>query len=199
MTRNQVLKSWRIITVKGLVTTILGLSAIISPPAYTEIFIRIFGTLFIVSGSILIYDYFAYPNSPDWKWRIAEGIVDGFFGLITLTLGLVTASNFFVVITAWLTLIGILQISNAYRLRSLFHHWKILMLNGILVIIFTAGLVFSPRENLTNKLIIMVLLSLLFVAFLIISSLYLKKLVQDIHTDIPSKQGEAGNQELSYY
>ncbi|HLF35673.1 MAG TPA: DUF308 domain-containing protein [Cyclobacteriaceae bacterium] len=199
MIGNQILKSWRIVTIKGLVTTVLGLSALFTPPAYADIFIRIFGTLFIVSGSILIYDYFTNPASPDWKWRFAEGLVDGFFGLITLSLGWVTASNFFVVITAWVTLIGVLQVSNAYRLRSLFHHWKILMLNGLLGIMFSAGLILSPYENTTNKIIIMFLLSILFVTFLIISSFYLKRLVEDIHTELPRKQGEEGNQELSYY
>jgi uncharacterized membrane protein HdeD (DUF308 family) len=114
-------------------------------------------------------------------------------------LNLVIPADFLVVATTWLTLTGMLQVTNAYRLRSLFHHWKVLMLNGILAIIFSCTIIITPYERNLNKIIVMMLLGLTFIVFLIISSLYLRKLVEDIALEIPSKPGEAGNQELSYY
>jgi uncharacterized membrane protein HdeD (DUF308 family) len=199
MIKNKILKSWRVITIKGLVTTILGLLSFFIPYEYTDNLIRIFGTLLIVSGAVMIYDYLIIPSTADRSWRIVEGILDGLFGIISLILGLVTPSNFIIVITLWISLIGLLQISNAYRLRSLFHHWKILMLNGFLALTFSIVIIIYPKESLFNKAIIMFLLSLVFIVFLLISSFYLKKLVEDIYLDIPHKQGEEGNQELSYY
>jgi uncharacterized membrane protein HdeD (DUF308 family) len=197
--KNKILKSWRVITIKGLVTTILGLLSFYVPIEYIALLIRIFGTLLIVSGAIMIYDFLIIPSAADRNWRVIEGTIDGFFGFITLILGLVTPSNFFIVVTLWISIIGLMQISNAYRLRSLFHHWKILMLNGFLALVFSIGIIIYPRESFFNKAIIMFLLSLVFVVFLFISSFYLKKLVEDIYLDIPHKRGEEGNQELSYY
>ena len=197
--KTKVLKSWRVVTLKGLTTTILGILTLCLPVSNGIIFIRLFGSLLIISGSILIYDYLIFTSTSDRNWRLAEGIVDGAYGFITVTLGLVTPENFLPVLTSWITLIGLLQVTNAYRLRSLFHHWKALMLNGVLAIIFSSAILVYPGKNPVNKVLIMIILSLIFISFLLISSFYLKKLVEDIALDIPKKQGEEGNQELSYY
>jgi uncharacterized membrane protein HdeD (DUF308 family) len=197
--KNKILKSWRVVTIKGLVTTLLGLFTFYLLPAYAEIFIRLFGTLLIVSGSILIYDFVVNNTSRDRSWRLVEGMLDGIYGVITIILVWVNAGNFLPVITSWIILTGILQVTNAYRLRSLFHHWKALMLNGILAIAFSSGIVFYPRESQFNKAVILMSLLAVFIAFLLISSYYLKKLVEDIQLEIPGKQGEEANQELSYF
>ena len=197
--KNKILKSWRVVTIKGLITTLLGLFAFYLLPAYSDIFIKLFGSLLIVSGSILIYDFVVNTTTIDRKWRFVEGILDGIYGIITIIIGLVTKDNFLIIITSWIILVGVLQVSNAYRLRSLFHHWKALMLNGMLAIAFSSGIIFYPRESLLNKAMILVPLSALFIAFLMISSYYLKKLVEDIYLDIPNKQGEDANQGLSYF
>ncbi len=187
------------VTIKGLVTTILGLFTFYLYPGFSDLFIRLFGTLLIVSGSILIYDFVVNPTSSDRNWRLVEGILDGIFGSVTILTGLIHPSNFLMTITLWITMTGILQVSNAYRVRSLFHHWKALMINGLLAILFSSGIVFYPDESPLNKGVILLLLSFLFIAFMIISTYYLKRLVEDINLDIPNKQGEDANQELSYF
>ncbi len=197
--KNKILKSWRVVTVKGLVTTLSGLFTFYLLPEYSSLFIKLFGTLLIVSSSILIYDFIVNPTANDRKWRLIEGIVDGIFGVLTIILGWINVQNFLFAITSWITLVGILQVTNAYRVRSLFHHWKALMLNGILAITFSAGVIFYPHESNLNKAIIMILFTLLFIAFLLISTYYLKKLVDEMYLDIPNKQGDEANQELSYF
>ena len=197
--KNKILKSWRVVTIKGLVTTLLGLLTFYLLPAYSDLFIRLFGSLLIVSGSILIYDFVVNATTLDRSWRLVEGSIDGIYGVLTVIFGLVNVTNFLFMITSWITLTGVLQVSNAYRLRSLFHHWKALMLNGILAILFSAGVIFYPHESPLNKAIVMISFTVLFIAFLSISSYYLKKLVEDIQMEIPNKQGEEANQELSYF
>jgi uncharacterized membrane protein HdeD (DUF308 family) len=120
-------------------------------------------------------------------------------GLIIISFPRISIDVFISLLSIWISFMGILQISNAYRLRGLFNHYWILIFNGILAICY-AGFVFSqPIYGFVTMAILIALQTIVFGGFLIIGSFYIRKIFQDIDTEIPHKVGDEANQELSYY
>ena len=197
---NAILKNWWILTIKGILTFLFGVIAI-SPYIDTHIFfVKIFGIILLCSGSFLVYFSLKEKSKRgDREWKLTEGFIDLVMGLIVISFIYRDSSIFLTLLTIWISFMGLLQISNGYRLRSLFNHYWILIFNGILAIGF-AGIIFTqPVYGLVSLLIMIGLQATVLGGFLILSLVYISKIFHDIDTEIPHKEGDEANQELSYY
>ena len=195
-----ILKNWWILTIKGLLTVIFGLIAILTPITTMVVFVRIFGILMLLSG--ISHAFLSMKRKDqyiDRSWRLTEGFIDLIIGLIIISFPSITTDIFISLIAIWISFMGILQISNGYRLRGLYNHYWILIFNGILAIIFAIMVFTQPMHGLITIMVLIGLQAIVFGGFLIISSIYIGRIFQDIDTEIPHKVGEDANQELSYY
>jgi uncharacterized membrane protein HdeD (DUF308 family) len=194
------LKNWRILTIKGLLTLIFGIVAITIPVSTMLIISLLFGLLLVISGVLLVmYSIRNRRKNGDRSWNLTEGFIDLIMGLIIISYPEISAGIFISMISIWISFMGILQISNGYRLRGLYNHYWILIFNGILAIAFAAFVFTQPLYELVTLIILIGLQAFVFGGFLIISSFYIRKILHDIHTEIPHKVGDEANQELSYY
>lgn len=186
------------LTIKGLITFLFGLITISAPIDALPIFSQLFGILIILSGIFLTISSFRIKDR-DRNWRITEGFIDLVIGLIIISFSGMTSSIFLSLVAIWISFMGILQISNGYRLRGLFNHYWILIFNGVLAIAF-ASIIFTHSFHGIMTLVVLIgLQASVFGSFLTIISMYIRKILNDIDTEIPHKAGEEANQELSYY
>ena len=109
-----------------------------------------------------------------------------------------SVTGFLTYIMIWISILGLLQIYNGYRMRSSLNHWWILMLNVILAVSFAVFIFTQSFESLTVALMIGIQI-IVFGSFLIISSIKLKQIINEIRIEIPAIKGEVGNQELFFY
>ena len=195
---NAVMKNWWMLTIKGLITFIFGLITISAPISAIPIFSRLFGLLIIVSGISLTLLSFRIKDK-DRNWRLTEGFIDLIIGLIIISFSGMTTSIFLSLVAIWISFMGILQISNGYRLRGLFNHYWILIFNGFLAIAFASIIFTHSFHGIMTMVILIGLQASVFGSFLTIISMYIRKILNDIDTEIPHKAGEEANQELSYY
>jgi len=192
------LKNWWILTIKGLITFLFGLMAISAPVSGTTILIQMFGFLLILSGLLLSYLSFRIKDR-DSSWRLTEGFIDLIFGLILISLSELTPAIFLSLVAIWISFMGILQISNGYRLRGLLNHYWLLIFNGVLAIAFATMVFTQPYHRVLTMVVLIGLQASVFGSFLMIISMYVRRIFNDINIEIPHKEGEEANQELSYY
>jgi uncharacterized membrane protein HdeD (DUF308 family) len=195
---NAILKNWWMLTIKGLITFVFGLITISAPISALPILSQIFGLLIILSGITLTLLSFKMKDR-DRQWRLTEGFIDLIIGLIIISFSGMTSSIFLSLIAIWISFMGILQISNGYRLRGLFNHYWILIFNGVLAIAFATIIFTHSYHGIMTLVILIGLQASVFGSFMTIISMYIRKILNDIDTEIPHKAGEEANQELSYY
>jgi uncharacterized membrane protein HdeD (DUF308 family) len=197
---NTILKNWWILTIKGVITLVFGLLALVTQVTTMIVFTRIFAIFLLLSGILMIIITVKEKNNfHDRSWRLTEGFIDLIIGLIIVSFIDISTTIFLSLIAIWISCMGILQLSSGYRMRGLFNHYWILIFNGILAIAF-AVLVFSqPIRGIVTLMVLIGLYATVFGGFLIISSVYIRKIFKDIDIEIPNKIGEDANQELSYY
>lgn len=195
-----ILKNWWFLTIKGLLTLIFGIVAVTAPISAMLIISRLFGILMLISGVMLVMlSLQSRKKNIDRSWKLTEGFIDLIIGFIIISFPGISAGIFISLISIWISFMGILQISNGYRLRGLYNHYWILIFNGILAIAFATFVFTQPLYGLVTLIILIGLQAIVFGGFLIISSFYIRKIFHDIDTEIPHKVGDEANQELSYY
>jgi uncharacterized membrane protein HdeD (DUF308 family) len=136
----------------------------------------------------------------NWWILTIKGLLTLAFGVIAISAPISTmlfSTRIFV--SMWISFMGILQISNGYRLRGLYNHYWILIFNGLLAISFALIVLTQPIYGIITLMTLIGLQAIVFGGFLVISSFYIRKIFYDIDTEIPHKVGEEANQELSYY
>lgn len=195
---NAILKNWWMLTIKGLITFVFGLITISAPISTLPILAKIFGLLIILSGISLTLLSFKIKDR-DRNWRLTEGFIDLIIGLIIISFSGMTSSIFLSLIAIWISFMGILQISNGYRLRGLFNHYWILIFNGLLAIAFATIIFTHSYHGIMTLVVLIGLQASVFGSFMTIISMYIRKILNDIDSEIPHKAGEEANQELSYY
>jgi uncharacterized membrane protein HdeD (DUF308 family) len=204
---NAILKEWWVLTIKGILTFTFGLLVISTQIGSAIVLARVFAILLLLSGLLLVVISFREKKKfGDRSWRLTEGFIDIIMGLIIISFSEITTSVFLSLVAIWISFMGILLISNGYRLRRLYNHCWILTFNGILAIGFAIMVFTQPIHGIITTMVIIGLQTIVFGlqtivfgGFLIISSFYIRKIFRDINTEIPHKIGEDANQELSYY
>lgn len=193
------LKNWWILTIKGLATFGFVMTATWIPIDNLPTLIAICGILLLISGALMIVYSILQKPRRDRTWVLTEGFLDIMVGTILLSFHQLSAGMFISMIAIWISFIGIMQIANKYRLNSLFNHWGFLLFNGFMAIIFAFFLLHIHLEGIITRSIIIGLQAGILIGFLIVSSCHIKKLLSDIQIDIPHKEGDEGNQELTYF
>jgi uncharacterized membrane protein HdeD (DUF308 family) len=192
-------KNWWILTIKGMLTLSFVTLAMQLPVDSLPMVKSILGILLLIIGIMLVTLSIIQKILKDRAFILTEGFLDIVIGTIMLSFQAFTQEMFISMIAIWISFIGILQIGNKYRLNSLFNHWGFLLFNVLLAIIFAFSLFNMPLQSIVTRVVLIGLQSGILIGFLVVSSCHVRKLLADIRIDIPHKEGEEGNQELTYF
>jgi len=139
-------KNWWLILIKGIVLIILAF-VIFRHPVETLVGITLYmGIGLLLTGIVLIIAAIAARNVlENWGWRLAEGILDVFIGMMLLANPGVTAVIIPFLIGFWVAFYGILLFADAFGSKKAgFGNWWLELIAGIVTVIMGYVIAFHP-------------------------------------------------------
>ena len=135
-------KNWWLVLLKGLILIVLAF-VVFNNPGATLLSITLFvGIGFLVAGLVISIMSLAGKKEMDnWGWKLAEGLLDIFFGFILIANPEITAVIIPFLIGFWATFYGVLLIVSAFSTAKF--SW-ILLIGGILILILGNIILFNP-------------------------------------------------------
>jgi len=138
-------RSWWLIVVRGLVSVLLGLVAMIWPGLALTALVIFLGSYLLVDGFLAISAGLSRHNgSKLWWFLLVEGAISILTGAWALLSPSLTALALLYLIAAWAIITGIVTIVSAIRLRAEIHNEGLLALSGVLSVALGMMLVVWP-------------------------------------------------------
>lgn len=140
-------KSWWAFELRGLITIIFGLIALLFPGITLGALIVVFGIYAIGEGVSMLIAAFNKRYTQHWQITLFVGLLGLAAGIVALVWPGLTAVSLLAVIAAWALLTGILEIVGALRLRKeITGEWS-LILSGIVSLVFAVLLMTNPMAG----------------------------------------------------
>jgi uncharacterized membrane protein HdeD (DUF308 family) len=139
-------RTWWPLLAKGLVATVLGLTALARPHAMVAALVTIFGVFALVIGLVATVAALGYRGKSRLWWLLAApGIVGIVIGIIALAWPAGTTVVIVYLIAIWALVLGVSEIQSAVRLlKELRGDWTPLLV-GIISIVFGCLLLLKPH------------------------------------------------------
>jgi uncharacterized membrane protein HdeD (DUF308 family) len=133
---------------RGLLSIVFGLLALIWPEIAVEALVLLFGAYVLVDGVFAIISAIAgRQEHRQWWLVLVEGIAGIAFGVITIGWPSITALVLLLLIAGWAIVTGILEIVAAILLRKELRGEWLLILGGILSVALGVLLAIQPRAG----------------------------------------------------
>ena len=131
---------------KGIILIILSILVFTHPGGALLGLALYIGIGFLIAGVVLIISAISFRNQiKGWGWRLAEGLVDIFFGFILIYNPGLTAVVMAFMMGFWFLFFGITSLSEAFGLKDEgISNWWLSALWGILAVIFGFWIMFKP-------------------------------------------------------
>jgi uncharacterized membrane protein HdeD (DUF308 family) len=130
---------WRLFLTEGIVLLILGLAAVMIPPAATLAVAILIGWILLVSGVVGLISTFRMRGAPGFGWSLLSALVAVVAGVLLLARPLSGALSLTVVLTVFLIFEGVASIMMALTHRHGFSaRWTLLLVSGIVDLILAA-------------------------------------------------------------
>ncbi len=140
---NSLRAHWKFFLIEGILLVILGMIAICVPPLATvtvEIFV---GWLILLSGVLGLVMTFQTRGSPGFGWSLLSAVVGIAAGIVLLLWPLSGVLTLTVMLTAFLTVEGVVSIMYALaHRRESSSRWQMMLFSGIVDLIL-AGLILA--------------------------------------------------------
>jgi uncharacterized membrane protein HdeD (DUF308 family) len=142
-------RSWWAFVLRGVVTFLFGMLALLLPEMAVFTLVLTFGAYAVVAG---VFDVLAAVRTrapgatPSWA-LFASGVVSVLLGLVALFSPGLTATPLLYLIATWALATGILEIAAAAHLRKEIRGEWLLVASGIASVAFGAFLVAFPRAG----------------------------------------------------
>jgi uncharacterized membrane protein HdeD (DUF308 family) len=134
---------WRLFMVEGVVLLILGILAIVVPPVATIAVEILIGWLLLISGIVGLTATLRMRAAPGFWWSLLSAILGLVAGVVLLRWPLSGALSLTLILTAFLTLEGVLSIFYALEhKRELSGRWAVMLFSGIVDLVL-AGMIFT--------------------------------------------------------
>ena len=126
---------WKFFLIEGIVLVILGLIAVCVPPLATVTVELLIGWLILLSGVLGLVMTFQTRGSPGFGWSLLSAVVGIAAGVVLLLWPLSGVLTLTVMLTAFLTVEGVVSImyAMAHR-RETTSRWQMMLLSGIVEI-----------------------------------------------------------------
>jgi len=130
---------WRLFLGEGIVLLILGLAAVMIPPAATLAVAILIGWILLASGVVGLISTFRMRGAPGFGWSLLSALVAVVAGVLLLARPLSGALSLTVVLTVFLIFEGVASIMMALTHRHGFSaRWTLLLVSGIVDLILAA-------------------------------------------------------------
>jgi uncharacterized membrane protein HdeD (DUF308 family) len=134
---------WRFFLVEGLVLLALGVTAIVVPPVATVAVEILIGWVVLLSGIVGLVATFRTRGAPGFGWSLLSAILGIIAGVVLLAWPLSGALSLTMILTAFLTIEGIVSIMYALdHRRELTQRWSFMLVSGVVDLIL-AGMIFA--------------------------------------------------------
>jgi uncharacterized membrane protein HdeD (DUF308 family) len=130
---------WVVFLIEGIVLIILGLMAVALPMLATLAVAILIGWLLLVSGAVGLFTSIWMRRAPGFLWSLLSAILGIAAGVVLLWWPVSGALSLTVILTAFLTVEGILSIMYALEhKRDLSGRWGMMLLSGVVDLILAA-------------------------------------------------------------
>ncbi|MGA2779697.1 MAG: HdeD family acid-resistance protein [Steroidobacteraceae bacterium] len=136
-------RHWKQFLVEGIVLLILGVAAVAVPPIATLAVELVIGWLLLMSGIVGLISTFMARGAPGFIWSLVSAAAGIAAGVVLLWWPLNGSFSLTLVLTAFLTVEGIVSILFALdHKRELSGRWGMMLLSGVVDIVL-AGIIFT--------------------------------------------------------
>jgi uncharacterized membrane protein HdeD (DUF308 family) len=141
-------RDWWAIALRGLVSILFGVVAILLPAPTLVALVLLFGAYALVDGIFAVASGIRRrgEHGPDWFLVIA-GIAGIATGVLAAVAPDAVALVLLTLIAAWAILTGVFEVLAAYRLRREIEGEWVLAIDGILAVVFGIILIFQPAAG----------------------------------------------------
>src|SRR6202050_5191831 len=140
---NSLRAHWKFFLIEGIVLVILGLIAVCVPPLATVTVEILIGWLILLSGVLGLVMTFQTRGSPGFGWSLLSAVVGIVAGVVLLIWPLSGVLTLTIMLTAFLTVEGIVSIMYALaHRRESSSRWQLMLLSRIIDLIL-AGLILA--------------------------------------------------------
>jgi uncharacterized membrane protein HdeD (DUF308 family) len=140
---NSLRAHWKFFLIEGIVLLILGLIAVCVPPLATVTVEILIGWLILLSGVLGLVMTFQTRGSPGFGWSLLSAVVGIAAGIVLLLWPLSGVLTLTIMLTAFLTVEGIVSIMYALaHRRENSSRWQMMLISGIVDLIL-AGLILA--------------------------------------------------------
>ena len=176
------LKNWWILLIKGIVIVLLSIYIFLNPDAAVLGLSIFIGIALLISGVITTIASISYRKVVNnWKWYLAEGLIDSLLGLIILSAPEMTAKLVIFIVGLWFLFYGITKIVASFELRKyVITNWWVELVFGLLAIVFSFIILFNPFAGAVAIALILGTFFLFTGLFNIIFAFFLKDQNQQI-------------------
>jgi uncharacterized membrane protein HdeD (DUF308 family) len=134
---------WRLFLAEGIVLLLLGLLAIVVPQIATIAVAVFIGWLLLVSGIVGLIATLRMRSAPGFLWSLLSAVLGIVAGILLLRSPVSGALSLTVILTAFLTIEGVVSILFAFEhKRELSGRWGVMLFSGI-VDLCLAGIIFA--------------------------------------------------------
>jgi uncharacterized membrane protein HdeD (DUF308 family) len=140
---NSLRSHWKFFLIEGIVLLILGAIAVCVPPLATVTVEILIGWLILLSGVLGLVMTFQTRGSPGFGWSLLSAVVGIAAGVVLLLWPLSGVLTLTVILTAFLTVEGVVSIMYALaHRRESSSRWQMMLLSGVVDLIL-AGLILA--------------------------------------------------------
>jgi uncharacterized membrane protein HdeD (DUF308 family) len=160
--------NWIIFLVNGLIAILFGLLALLVPVA-TILTLTIYIGLFILLGGLIMF-YVAYRNhraEKSYLLLMTEAVLAILVGAVIAFWPSLSLQIFLVMIGIWATIMGLLQIIVAVRMKGKVSNHSMFTLNGVITLVFGLLLFFNPLGAIKALFFVIGVLAVIAGVFLI--------------------------------
>jgi uncharacterized membrane protein HdeD (DUF308 family) len=137
-------KNWWALEVRGVLTIVFGLLALLLPGMKLGALVLVFGMYALAEGAVLLAMGLKRRDARHWWITLLQGIAGIGAGIVTFVWPQISAVILLLVITAWAIVTGVLEITEAMLLRKeLRGEWP-LVVSGLLSLFFAYMLLSNP-------------------------------------------------------
>jgi uncharacterized membrane protein HdeD (DUF308 family) len=139
---NQISKLWYMPLLKGIIMILLAILIFMSPGGALLAWVFYIGIGLLLTGVVIIYMAFSLRSvTPNWGWKVFEGVIDIFLAFVLLANPAVTASVLPFVIGFWGAFYGIMLFADGISEKG---DRGIKIISGILIFLISTTIMFNP-------------------------------------------------------
>jgi uncharacterized membrane protein HdeD (DUF308 family) len=137
-------KNWWALEVRGLLTVVFGILALLLPGMTLGVLVAVFGVYTLAEGAVLLIMSLKRSDALHWWITLLQGIAGIGAGIVTFVWPQISAVILLLIITAWAIVTGVLEIAEALLLRKQLRGEWPLVVSGLLSLLFAYMLLANP-------------------------------------------------------